>query len=208
MPAVLKKVGEELHLNLSGCRGFEFSDAREKVQAIPGRRFDWDTKNWIVEATPQNADRLLKTVRPNASEELVTWVANELSAAEESLVMPLADDAELLIPWATKRMPWQPEEVNDEKFNGLLPHQRSGVDAIVAGDGRSLLGDDMGLGKTLQLISAVEEWRLRVQAKTGVLPEGPKLIVCPNTLKGSWKRELLRWLDKPEVVVVDGRTQV
>jgi SNF2 family DNA or RNA helicase len=172
----------------------------------PGARSTFDNKVWIVEATAANADRILKTIRPNASEELVQWVANELSVAEDSLVMPLADDAELLIPWATKRMPWQPEEVNEEKFNGLLPHQRSGVDAIVNGDSRALLGDDMGLGKTLQIISAVEEWRLRVEAKTGILPVGPKLVICPSTLKGSWKRELIRWLDSPEVVVVDGRT--
>lgn len=205
MPPLLTKVDDELHLSLSGCRGYEFEDSKVKIKEIPGRRWNPEGKVWVVEATAANADRILKTIHPNADEALLSWVREEMMSAEESLTTTLPDDAELLLPWATKRMPWQPEEVNDEPFNGLLPYQRAGVAAILAGDARALLGDDMGLGKTIQCIAAVEEWRLRNKLPDGItVPDGPKLVVCPSTLKGSWARELHRWLEDPEVVVVKG----
>lgn len=204
MPPVLTKKDDELHLDLSNCRGYEFEDARAKIKEIAGRTFDWDTKTWIVEATPANADRVLKTVRPTADPDLMAWLREQMTVAEEALTTPLPDDADLLLPWATKRMPWQPEIVNDEPFNGLLPYQRAGVEALVAGDARTLLGDDMGLGKTIEAIAAVEEYRLQVELEMGTLPDGPKLIIAPASVKGSWKRELERWLDNPDVVVVKG----
>jgi SNF2 family DNA or RNA helicase len=205
VPPVLTKVDDELHLSLSGCRGYEFEDSKVKIKEVAGRRWDPDNKVWVVEATAANADRILKTIHPSADPELLAWVREEMMQAEEALTMTLPDDAELLLPWANKRMPWQPEFVNEEPFNGLLPYQRAGVEAILNGDSRALLGDDMGLGKTIQAIAAVEEWRLRHKLPDGItVPDGPKLVICPSTLKGSWARELHRWLEDPEVVVVKG----
>jgi SNF2 family DNA or RNA helicase len=202
MPPVLTHNGDKLELSLSGCRGFEFEDAKEKVKDIPGRRFDFESKLWIVEATPYNAERILKTIRPECDAEIINWIRESKSTAEESLTTPLPDDAELRIPWAKRRMPWQPEVVNDEKYDGLLAYQRAAVDTM-ADRGRAILADDMGLGKTFEAISAVEEWRLRNELPDGTLPDGPKLVVAPASVKGGWKRELERWLDSPNVVVVD-----
>lgn len=199
VPPVLTKNDDQLELALSGCRGMEFQDAKEKIKAVPGRRFDFDNKVWVVPAEPLIAERILKTIRPECDPELLNWISASKASHEESLTSPLPDDsAALLIPWAYERAHWQPKEVNGEPVVGLLPYQRAAVDAL-ASRSRAILGDDMGLGKTLQAISAVEEWALR-----NGQPDGPRLIVCPNSVKGTWKRELLRWLEDPQVRIIEG----
>lgn len=199
MPPVLTKNGDQLELSLSGCRGMEFMDAKEKIRDVPGRRWDPETKNWIVPADPQIAERVLKTIRPECDQELLNWISASKTKHEESLTSPLPDDSDkLLLPWAYKRCPWQPEEVNDNKFVGLLPYQRAAVYEIVKRR-RAILADDMGLGKTIQAIAAVEEFRF-VNGQT----DGPKLVIAPASVMGGWKRELHRWLDDPNVVTISG----
>jgi SNF2 family DNA or RNA helicase len=200
VPPELTKNGDQLELSLSGCRGFEFQDAKEKVKDIPGRRFDFDSKLWIVPATAQNAERIAKTIRPDMDETLRNWIIASKVDSEDSLTTPLPDDAKLLIPWAEQRCSWQPFSVNEERFNGLLPYQRAAVDAM-AKAGRAILADDMGLGKTFEGISAVEEWCLR-----NGQPDGARLVVAPNSVKGGWMRELKRWLEDPPVVIADAST--
>ena len=177
----------------------EFMDAKEKIKEIPGRRWDPESKNWIVPADVQVAERVLKTIRPQADQEILNWISESKMNHEESLTSPLpADATDLLVPWAYKRAPWQPEFVNDEAVTGLLPYQRAAVRAIVDRR-RAILADDMGLGKTFQCISAVEEYALR----NGQI-EGPKLIVAPASVMGGWARELHRWLSDPNVVLLPG----
>jgi SNF2 family DNA or RNA helicase len=189
--AVLTREGDALHLNLSACRGSDFHDAKTKIKEVPGRRWNPETKTWIVPADAQGADRILKTIHPECSEELTNWVKAEMMQHEESLTSLLPEDAEgeLLIPWAKQRMQWQPEQVNEEKFNGALPYQRAAIEQM-AEHSRAILADDMGLGKTFEAISAIEEWKLRNPDEE----DGPKLVVCPSSVKGTWKRELERWL--------------
>lgn len=50
--------------------------------------------------------------------------------------------------------------------------------------GRLLLGDEMGVGKTVQAI-AIQYWYRN---------DWPLLIVCPSSLKYTWRDELLRWV--------------
>jgi SNF2 family DNA or RNA helicase len=199
VPPTLVKNGDQLELSLSGCRGSEFQDAKEKIRAVPGRRWSPEDKVWITPADPQTAERILKTIRPECDPELVNWISASKANHEESLTSPLPDDSDtLLVPWAYQRSAWQPKEVNGETVTGLLPYQRAAVH-VMAERGRAILADDMGLGKTFQLISAVEEWKLR-----NGQAEGPSLIVAPNSVKGAWKRELERWLEDPLVRVIDG----
>jgi SNF2 family DNA or RNA helicase len=202
--AVLKRNEDELELDLSPCRGGEFRDAKAKVKDIPGKRFDWDRKLWILPAEPDVAERILLTIQPQTTPEVIQWIKESRSKASDELTTPLPKDAELSVSWATKRMPWQPEYVNDEPFNGLFPWQRAAVDMLARAE-RAVLADDMGLGKTIQSISAVEEWCLRqAAAGDGVPIVGPRLVICPNSVKGSWARELTRWLEEPHFQIIDG----
>lgn len=189
----------ELHLGGGRCRGSEFGDVLEKVRLIPGRSFDPDNKVWTFPADPHVAERVMLSVEPDVEDpELEEWVRAARIKVQEELTTPLPADAELLIPWATQRAEWQPEfiEIGEvrEPFNGLMQHQRPAVEALVNWK-RGILADDMGLGKTGVLISAVEEYLLRNPLREDGTPRtGPKLVICPASVVGSWENELELWL--------------
>jgi SNF2 family DNA or RNA helicase len=201
----LTRVDDILEVKIEG-RWSDIADAKDKVKEIPGRRWNPDKKVWVLPADPELADQILKTLRPEADEELMAWLKQSMVDTEESLTSPLPEDDEVLIPWGNRRCAWQPEYINDEEFTGALPYQRSAIRHL-ADLGRALLADDMGLGKTFMLISAVEEFRLRNKMADNVtMPEGPRLVVAPASVLGGWNRELHRWLKDPRVQLVDGKT--
>jgi SNF2 family DNA or RNA helicase len=210
MPAKLTKDGEVLKLDLAGCRGSEFSDALAKVKEIPGRRWNPDNKKWELPAEPGLAERVIHSIQPVVDDELRQWVKVGRISEQQALTTPVPDDAELLVPWSTQRVPHQPEviRVGEEElpFSGLLPHQRPVVD--IAADRRKLIiADDMGLGKTGAMITAVEEYALREEQAGRPRPEGPKLVICPSSVQGSWARELKMWLgDDVPYQIVRGST--
>jgi len=79
-----------------------------------------------------------------------------------------------------------------------FPFQRAGIE-FLASRKEALLADDMGLGKSVQIC--------------GLSNNLPKiaycLVVCPASLKGTWHRELNRWLCPPaarSILVCDGST--
>ena len=208
MPATLTKVDDTLEVDLSTCRRgtAEFGDALERIQMMKVSdsppRFDFDRKIWVFRAEPDTAERLVKGVGCQANQALLDWLRDSRTQAEADLATPLPDDVSgLVIPWAYKRAPWQPQEVNGTPVVGLTNYQRTAVDHMVR-HGRLLLGDEMGLGKTLIALSAIEEYKLR-----NSIAGGPVLIVAPASVKGAWKREILRWLPPgTPVVTVDGAT--
>lgn len=63
----------------------------------------------------------------------------------------------------------------------LYPYQQEGA-AWLAQHMRALLADEMGLGKTAQALMASAQF------------PGPVLVVCPNSVKPNWAREIYRWL--------------
>ena len=52
------------------------------------------------------------------------------------------------------------------------------------GFGRFLLGDEMGVGKTIQALSLACVYKR----------DWPLLIICPKSLKLTWKEEIKKWL--------------
>lgn len=63
----------------------------------------------------------------------------------------------------------------------LYPYQKAGVKYCINAR-KVIIADEMGLGKTVQAIATVME-----------LKALPILVVCPNSLKQNWKRELKMW---------------
>lgn len=75
-------------------------------------------------------------------------------------------------------------EVPTPEGVSLYDYQRAGVDYILKGDGSGILGDPMGIGKTIQAIGVVN-----------CLPHvSTVLVICPNSVKYNWRRELRIWL--------------
>lgn len=90
--------------------------------------------------------------------------------------------------------------VNDHD-DVLYPFQIPGAEFLVKAQ-CALLGDEMGSGKTLQTLAAMR----RVDM---ILPEYgggayPALVVCPNSTKRNWAREIRKWLPEATPVVIDG----
>ena len=82
-------------------------------------------------------------------------------------------------------------------FKGTLyPYQKVGVEFIVKSGGRCILGDDPGLGKTAMTIASIL-----------TLKPGKVLIVCPATLKYTWKSEVEKWSDLT-CAVLDGKSDL
>lgn len=215
MPATLVRSEEALELDLSSCKGTEFSDTLAKVKEIPGRRFDGDRKLWCLPLEPQIAERILFAIQPEADPSIEEWVRSARQETERELVSPLPEDGELLVPWATARAEWQPETVNEEPVKGMKAHQRALVAAICGGNSdelRAVIADDQGLGKTIQALTAVAEHQTKrgaaKETSTGYgTGDKPKLIVCPTSAKGVWAREIERWLGDEPVQIIDGTTK-
>ncbi|ORY40453.1 hypothetical protein BCR33DRAFT_754270 [Rhizoclosmatium globosum] len=86
----------------------------------------------------------------------------------------------------------------------LRPYQKDGVSWLAFLNRYGLHGilcDDMGLGKTLQsicMLASDHHIRATKFAETGS-PEfahTPSLVVCPSTLAGHWKQEILQYAGK------------
>lgn len=108
-------------------------------------------------------------------------------------------DAVLKLRDAREPLPgYLPVNEHDEV---LYPFQIPGADFLVQAQ-QALLGDEMGSGKTLQTLAAMR----RVDM---ILPEHgggayPALVVCPNSTKRNWAREIRKWLPEANPVVIDG----
>lgn len=177
----LTRQNDQLELSLSGHPNFQI--ALETVKSVPGRRFDGDRKLWCFPEEPHIAERLMVTIKPEVSPEVLSWVKSAKAEKQNELVTPLPDDAELRVPWASV----------------LYPYQRAAVD-VIAERRRVILADDMGLGKTMQALTSVAE----CMARDVNLALGPKLVICPNSVKGVWGREIRKWLgDEEPYVIVD-----
>jgi SWI/SNF-related matrix-associated actin-dependent regulator 1 of chromatin subfamily A len=77
--------------------------------------------------------------------------------------------------------------------DGLFPHQIEGV-AFLLGRRRAILADDMGLGKTRQAIVSLRH----------LTPGGPRLVVCPASVKRNWAREVAVVDADAPVLVIEG----
>ena len=77
--------------------------------------------------------------------------------------------------------------------HGLFPHQIEGV-AFLLGRRRAILADDMGLGKTRQAIVSLQH----------LTPGGPRLVVCPASVKQNWAREIGVVAPDTSVLVIEG----
>ncbi len=107
-----------------------------------------------------------------------------------------------------------PSPFANEHDEVLYPFQVPGRDFLVMAR-HALLGDEMGSGKTLQTLAALRAVHKRDEkivygtgddAGTGCVESGafPALVVCPNSTKRNWAREIRKWLPEATPVVIDG----
>lgn len=183
----LTRTEDELQLSIGGAT--DFQAVLTAVKAIPGRRFDPDTKLWLFPAETSVAERILMTIKPSADEAILQWVRASRAEREQELTTKLPADAQspLFIPWS----------------DSLYDFQRAFIEFAVAHP-KVLLADDMGLGKTVQALSSVTELLIRDDTLDTKLP---RLVIAPNSAKGVWAREIVKWLGSNEPhQIIDAKT--
>jgi SNF2 family DNA or RNA helicase len=161
---------------------------KELIKQVPGTRWDKDEHMWHCPLSWASCVAL----RGVFGEELEVGDAlNEWAAAVRyywiDKVTPLKTALE-----EASLMDSEPK---------LFPFQRVGVHFLETA-GRALLADDMGSGKTIMLIRTIA--RLQ-EAHGNALPV---LIVCPNSMKYTWKKEIEKWYPDTAVGVIDGSKAV
>lgn len=161
---------------------------KELIKQVPGARWDKDKKMWHVPLSWAACVALRGVFGEElqTGDELNQWAVNARHYWIDK-VAPLhtaMEEASLM-----------------ESEPNLFPFQRVGVHFLETA-GRALLADDMGSGKTIQLIRTIA----RLQESRGNAL--PVLVVCPNSMKYTWKAEIEKWYDGVEVAVIDGSKTV
>ena len=150
---------------------------KEQVKMVPGASFLDELKIWTVPATWQSCQALRGIFGQDLvlGERLMSW-AWSLKTERIDPLMELRD-------------PTNFHTAGDER---LYPYQRAGTAWLKAAR-TGLLADEMGTGKTVQAAMALEE----------LGPECfPVLIVCPNSMKYTWRSELEKWAPATKKAVI------
>ncbi len=174
MPSYLREENDALILKIGGSK-LEFDDTLAKAKAVEGRRYNAADKEWEF---PNDIETLLKvcfTIEPEIGTDLQVRMQTAKAKVAEELVTKLPDDAELMVPWASR----------------LTAKQRAGVEFMVEHP-HCLLCDEMGAGKTVQAITAAYEYEHR-HHRSDAIGGNPYLVVCPNSVTGHWAAELKKW---------------
>lgn len=154
-------------------------DDRNRCTQIPGAKWDFREEHWTARLTWATAKQLryIFQDRLEIGDELLKWGVEEF----QSRVGPALELREAVT-------------VNDPSglCDGLYPFQQAGAQFLIASQ-CALLGDEMGSGKTIQAIAAARS----IEAL-------PALVVCPNSTKHNWRREIEKWWPGVPVYVVEG----
>jgi SNF2 family DNA or RNA helicase len=157
------------------------------ARQIPGSRWDTTRKRWTIPLT-WNACLALQGIIPgvDVQPDLLTWSARERTTRVDAC-LTLRD----LIDW--------PADWSDPGFNpDLYPYQKV-VNYMAILAGRSFIfGDEVACGKGVQVLTTL---RLLYQLGQPVLRG---IIVCPNSVKRHWSREIPRWFPEAVPYVISG----
>ena len=172
------------------------------------------TGNWIKVTFDHNV-RISQAVRQAGGERLSigAWrvplgQGTELARRLAPLGLEWLGDAErFLAAEQTKSAAWAVEQNAARSIKAgnmasinwpiqLLPHQQVAAQFLAARSG-ALLADEQGLGKTVTCLAAY--WLVR-QADPGIR----LVVICPNSLKHTWKSETGHFFPRWTVEVVNG----
>jgi SNF2 family DNA or RNA helicase len=157
-----------------------------QIKMIPGKKWDRKAKRWTLPKSYAACIVLRELFgdRIVVEPELAAWARSERERRNEVLALREA----LSLAGSS--------DYTNEHDNIMYPFQIPGRDFLVKA--RSvLLGDQMGVGKSFQTLSAVRAVDMIGEAY-------PALVVCPNSLKRNWEREIKRWLPEANPFVIQG----
>lgn len=156
---------------------------KDRVKQLPGSRWDPHDKVWTMPLSWASCLQL----RAMFGQELV--VGPELARWSN-------DEFTRRVQPATK-LRTVIDRVPGDWDERLYDFQTAGTEWLRVADG-GLLGDDMGMGKTAQILAAV---RALDSLGDDALPA---LVVCPNSVKTGWEKQLKLWKIKATPYVLTG----
>ena len=153
---------------------------KELIKSIPGARWQKNSGTWYLPLTWSSCLALRSTFQ------------HELQIG--TLLGSWAIDyrEKTLAPALSLRNAFEAEGDID-----LFPHQRADVQ-FLAHVRRGILASEMGVGKTAGAIRTLAELTRRGEEVF------PALIVCPNSVKRSWKREFEMWWPGLRINIISG----
>lgn len=164
---------------------------KELIKQVPGARWDsCDNRKWCLPLSWASCIALRGVFgdRLTIAAQLNEWAWNEVKTRVE----PSMAIRTMVEP--TPEMLNQDEGLYDKR---LYPFQRVGAEWLIrAGD--ALLGDEMGTGKTIQALQALHV--INATNHIGL----PALVICPNSVKTNWYREILEWAPEAKPYIVGG----
>lgn len=161
--------------------GFELKD---RLLTIPGSRYDRERGLVVLNLTWSSCKQIRGILGDDLEigDALYQWAVEELDSRIE--------------PCNTLR---NATSVSDDHglSNSLYTFQKAGAMFLVTAQ-QAILGDPMGSGKTVQAIAAAKHIEEELEGSL------PALIVCPNSMKRTWAREIEQWWPGIPVYVVQG----
>ncbi len=153
---------------------------KDLIKSLPGSSWDRTRGVWRIPLSWSSCLALRGSFGAGLTigPELNAWAANEIATR----IQPALDARELL------DAPGDPD---------LYPHQRADVQFMLAAK-QALIGNEPGTGKTASAIRTA-----RALHNQGRNPF-PILIVTPNTVKRTWRREFKGWWPGLTVTIVTG----
>ncbi|KAL1933757.1 hypothetical protein VTP01DRAFT_7847 [Rhizomucor pusillus] len=150
------------------------------LRSIPGSKWNADKYVWTIPATTASYTQAIEALSLNTSR-----VSTEVTPLPDAVVRVLENELKLDAFDTAARM----HEIETcQLWQVLKEFQRKGVAEAIKRGGRMLLGDEMGLGKTVQSLAIARAYK----------DEWPVLIVCPSSLRLTWKAEIQQWLEIPD----------
>ena len=151
---------------------------KDRLLTLPGARYDRENQVVVLPLSYAACKQLRGILgeRLDIGDNLYDWASKEVAGR----VVPCLELRNSLEPYGRN---W------DER---LYPYQKAGAEFLIKSR-FALLSDPMGAGKTATAVSAA-----RAVIAT------PALVVCPNSTKHSWKREIETWWPGTPVYVLEG----
>jgi superfamily II DNA or RNA helicase len=146
---------------------------KELIKSVPGARWVPKARVWLVPLSWSSCLALRATFGPSLEiGPLLTAWATDYRARVVDAGTRLRDALEPSSP--------------DAEDSDLFPHQQADVEFLTTID-KAILASQMGSGKTA---SSIRSLKARHERGESVLP---CLVVCPNSTKINWKREIETW---------------
>jgi superfamily II DNA or RNA helicase len=191
MNEIYAEIGEDNRIvlftrNFSGDEDETLWNDSYQIKMIPGKKWDRKAKRWTLPKSYAACIVLRELFgdRIVVEPELAAWARSERDHRDEVLALREALSLD------------ERSEFANEHDADLFPFQIPGRDFLVKAR-FALLADQMGSGKTFQTIAAI-------RAADEIGEAYPALIVCPNSLKRNWEREIKRWLPEANPFVIQG----